>query len=74
MSSSASARWRRSRTGRVREEQRRREKPGSPACFERDLDRLAHGELREQTRRLERAPEPLTCRAAPAPCRDTSAP
>ena len=45
------------------------------ARLERDLDRLAHGELGEERRRLERAAEPVpgplgasTCSATSSPC------
>ena len=57
MRSSASARRWRSRAKRTGQEQRGGEQARAPARLQRDLDRLAHGELREQQRGLERAPE-----------------
>ena len=74
MSSSASARRCRSRRERAGQEQRGGEEAGAPARFERDLDRLPHGELGEQRAR------PGTCargRGAPggaAPVDETSSP
>ena len=69
MSSSASARrWRSRADARGRNSAVER-KPGAPARFERDLDRLAHGELGEQRRGLERAAEAHACPARAAPCR-----
>ena len=75
MSSSASARLAPLAAGRRREAQRRDENAGAVPRFERDLHRLAHGELGEQ-----RAP-PGTCgrgraaaRCARRSQRDTSSP
>ena len=63
MRSSASARRRRSRRDRMGQEQRGREEAGAPPRLERDLDRLAHGELGEELGSLERSAQPS--RAAP---------
>ena len=57
MSSSASARRCRSRANERGRNSAVESEPGAPARLERDLHRLAHGELGEQRRGLERAAE-----------------
>ena len=57
MISSASARWRRSTLKPRGQEQRGAGEAGAVAGFERDLQRLAHREIAEETGGLERPAE-----------------
>ena len=60
---------------RAGQEQRGREEPGAPARLERDLHRLAHGELREQSGAAWKVrPRPCARTSATATSRETSSP